>query len=172
MSKQLDIAGKRFGFWMAVKQDANNKNGHTQWLCRCDCGTKRLVTLNSLTTGNSTSCGCNHNPDLIGKKFGKLVVIDLSDKNRSRKYWVCQCKCGETITASTYQLREKHITSCGCNKKKRPTSIANNKKFADLTKYRVEFMKKLDQTKLAHKQDGIIILADIDETLRKLTPRT
>jgi hypothetical protein len=28
------------------------------WLCRCDCGTEKLVFIGNLTTGRSKSCGC------------------------------------------------------------------------------------------------------------------
>ena len=33
--------------------------------------------------------------DLIGKKFGRLTVLGLSEKKSGRKsYWVCECDCG------------------------------------------------------------------------------
>jgi hypothetical protein len=172
MSQKLDITGKRFGFWIAIKRGSVSKSGHTQWLCKCECGTKKLVSLNSLITGNSTSCGCNHTPNLVGKKFGNLKVISLdTDKNDGRRYWLCKCKCGNTITTSTYKLREKRITSCGCNSKT-PTSIANNKKHADLIIYRIAFVRQIEKhNSLITQQEGIDILMEIDKELKRLTPR-
>lgn len=34
--------------------------------------------------------------NLVGKRFGKLVVIkqDLSMHKNRRRYWICQCDCG------------------------------------------------------------------------------
>jgi hypothetical protein len=116
LGKKIDITGQRFGFWVAIEPTIKNKNGQTQWLCICECGIKKPVTLNSLRTGNSTSCGCNHNPNLIGNRYNHLVVLKLIEdvKHLNRRYWQCQCDCGKTCIASTHQLTSKYIVSCGC----------------------------------------------------------
>ena len=115
MGKFIDLVGQRFGFWVVVKRAPTNKSGKTQWLCQCECGTLREITANSLRTGNSTSCGCNHTPNLIGNVFGKLTVIDqdtTSKLDKSRRYWHCQCHCGNLVTHSTYELRNLNILTC------------------------------------------------------------
>jgi len=130
MGKLIDISGQRFGFWLAKSLGPKNKNGQTQWLCRCECGKEKLVTLNSLRTGNSTSCGCNHTPNLEKEKFGKLTVLALDNiKCDGRRRWVCQCECDRIITATTYQLRNHKITSCdSCRSKcSRIDFLAENK---------------------------------------------
>jgi hypothetical protein len=115
MGKLIDLAGQRFGFWL-VKSRGINKSGRAQWLCVCECGIERLVTSNSLKTGNSTSCSCNHVPNLVDQHFGKLTVLDAFISNdKNRRYWNCQCRCGNTIIVSTYKLREGIVKSCGCN---------------------------------------------------------
>ena len=57
-----DLTGQRFGRWTVlerVRRSEPRPNGSwTDWLCRCDCGTERLVDAKSLTTGASRSCGC------------------------------------------------------------------------------------------------------------------
>ena len=54
--------------------------------------------------------------DLIGKRFGKLTVIEFYEKRNNRYYWKCKCDCGkETIVmrgwtverALTQPLRER-----------------------------------------------------------------
>lgn len=54
--------GDRFGKWTVLSEAAFhvNPNGATQrqWLCRCDCGTERVVIQWSLRNGDSVSCGC------------------------------------------------------------------------------------------------------------------
>lgn len=118
MAKMIDLTGQRFGFWIVVKPEKNNKNGKTQWQCKCECGRSKIVTTNSLRTGNSTSCGCNHNPDLLNREFGKLLVTQLNDtKTNGRRHWLCKCNCGESIITSTYQLTSGNLTSCGCDVK-------------------------------------------------------
>lgn len=172
MGNRVDIKGKRFGFWVAIEQGENNKYGQTQWLCECECGNKKLVTTNSLRTGNSTSCGCNHCPDLIGEKFGKLTVIKLADEEinniKGRRHWVCECECKRKVIASTYQLRNGRIASCGtikCNKKNKTNKKINkidndNIKEIDITMI-PEFNKLIDEEL---KKD----LSDVHNNVKKL----
>ena len=118
MGKLIDLTGQRFGFWLVQNRTINSK-GKVQWMCVCECGKKKNVTANSLRTGNSTSCGCNHKPDLINKSFGRLKVLGITARNdKSRRYWICRCKCGNTLVVSTYKLRQKITTSCGCEQNK------------------------------------------------------
>ena len=114
MGKMIDLVGKRFGFWLVKERGKNSKTGQIQWLCTCECKKEKLITSNSLRSGNSTSCGCNHKPDLVGEKFGRLTVKSLAtSQGNGRRYWICTCDCGKEITVSTYSLREKHVISCG-----------------------------------------------------------
>ena len=112
MGKLIDLTGQRFGFWVAKKRGANNKSGQSQWICKCECGKKLLITSNSLRTGNSTSCGCNNSPDLTALSFGLLKVINQSNTKFGRKYWNCKCSCDNYIIVSTYKLRNHIIDSC------------------------------------------------------------
>jgi len=51
-------ANARFGAWTVLSQGPNGVSRRTRWLCRCDCGTERLVSTIHLTRGTSKSCGC------------------------------------------------------------------------------------------------------------------
>lgn len=86
---------------------------------------KKNITTNSLRSGNSTSCGCNHAPDLTNSHFNSLNIIKLDDskKNQSKRYWLCKCVCGTFISVSTNQLRNNIITSCGCMLKYQITQL-------------------------------------------------
>ena len=53
---------------------------------------------------------------IIGKRFGRLVVIDLDhvdEKNKST-WWRCRCDCGNEIISYRGGLTSGDITSCGC----------------------------------------------------------
>ena len=54
--------------------------------------------------------------NLIGQRFGKLVVIEESKRRRheGRACWVCQCDCGNTTIVETKHLRNGETRSCGC----------------------------------------------------------
>lgn len=55
--------------------------------------------------------------DLIGRRFGKLVVVRLVGKDKHyNKIWECKCDCGNVVTVRQGHLRSGHMTSCGCNK--------------------------------------------------------
>ena len=56
--------------------------------------------------------------DLTNQRFGKLKVL-YRDKNRSGTYWICQCDCGNIVSARRDQLtRSKYPKrSCGCDLK-------------------------------------------------------
>lgn len=64
--------------------------------------------------------------DLTGKKFGKLLVIKIADKELWKTYsktkrvsWVCKCDCGNEVIYSTPQLCYYKNKSCGCIKKEK-----------------------------------------------------
>ena len=163
MGKLIDLTNQRFGFWMVKNRGINTKNGHSQWLCLCECGIEKLITSNSLRTGNSTSCGCNHTPDLVGKLFSKLKVLSLNiSENKARRYWVCQCKCGNIIIVSTYKLREKIVRSCGCSSNQIKKTVFTGKKFSDLLDSAIikfaEAEKLIDDSKMLSKMTAPVIM--------------
>ena len=58
---------------------------------------------------------------LIGKKFGKLTVLDIAPKDptlasRCIRY-KCKCDCGKEIIVNSGSLRSGHTKSCGCSRR-------------------------------------------------------
>jgi hypothetical protein len=134
LGKFIDLTGQRFGRLVVIKRTGNDKNGRVMWLCRCDCGGERVVLGSYLKNGDVKSCGCYHMSfkDLIGKKFGKLTVISLDHKkktkNTTKVYWNCICDCGNVKVVEGNSLKTK---SCGCIQKEFEDLIG--KKFGRLT---------------------------------------
>ena len=58
MSALVDITGRTFGRWTVLKLHPKRMNGQTRWVCRCECGTTRIVVGGTLRHGSSRSCGC------------------------------------------------------------------------------------------------------------------
>jgi len=60
LMQSKDITGQRFGRLVAIERAGKPTGTQTtyRWRCRCDCGKIVTVTLNSLTTGKTQSCGC------------------------------------------------------------------------------------------------------------------
>lgn len=71
--------------------------------------------------------------DLTGKKFGRLIVLNISkEKKDNRITWKCKCECGNIKNVIGKALRNGTIKSCGCYSKE---IIKNNakKRFIDIT---------------------------------------
>lgn len=51
--------------------------------------------------------------DLVGQRFGRLLVIALHGL-KPRVRWACACDCGRSTTGTTTHLRSGHKQSCGC----------------------------------------------------------
>jgi len=56
--------------------------------------------------------------DLIGKRYGKLAVIEeLQERKDGRIVWRCQCDCDNHVDVKGVYLTTNETTSCGCAKK-------------------------------------------------------
>lgn len=58
MPQAIDITGERYGRLIAIRRLDRRRNGHTVWLCKCDCGNETEVVIGSLRNGLTRSCGC------------------------------------------------------------------------------------------------------------------
>lgn len=65
-------------------------------------------------------------PDLEGRKFGRLTVIEKVGMTKHNKVlWKCQCDCGNESIVWTHSLISGHTKSCGCIKIERLTKHGN-----------------------------------------------
>ena len=133
-----DLTGRRFSKLIVIELEKKytvvsakgNKRTVTYWKCKCDCGKEVVKSGYALRHGISKSCGCTRTnninrkiPNLIGKRFNKLVVKEfvnselvVSEKGRKRivTYWKCKCDCGKEVIAKGYNLIRESTKSCGC----------------------------------------------------------
>ena len=73
--------------------------------------------------------------DLVGRKFGRLTVVERANdyivpKNGQHQImWKCKCDCGNTTIVRGSTLKNKTSTSCGCIHKQtvREIGCANKK---------------------------------------------
>ena len=53
--------------------------------------------------------------DLVGQRFGRLVVLCDSGKDkRGHTFWTCKCNCGNLKNIEEYNLKHSITKSCGC----------------------------------------------------------
>lgn len=80
------------------------------------------------------SRGGNNFIDLTGMRFGNLTVAKRVEDHISKSgktvsvMWECKCDCGKDIIVQGLNLRNGHVKSCGCYRKK-----FSSKKIDDLT---------------------------------------
>lgn len=123
--------GKRVGrLTLIEKRQVTNGNGTTSggWLCKCDCGTEKVIRTSCLGRQKSSatlSCGClgrenvkkssKHNYQ-SGDRVGRLTLIRKEFEDRGsykRTVWYCKCDCGNETKVDLCHLY-RDTRSCGC----------------------------------------------------------
>ena len=75
-----------------------------------------------LSSGAAQSCGCGRKPPLkewVGKRFGRVVVLEYAGKENGHHMWRCRCDCGREFIVNQSNLQNGQTTSCGCKQKER-----------------------------------------------------
>lgn len=128
--RKIDLTGRVFGHLQVLNEAPPyvSPKGYRQlvWHCKCDCGNECDVMGTHLTSGHTSSCGCEQTSklkprvarDLTGQKFGMLTVLyrmpnRMVGKN-SRVVWHCRCDCGNETDVLSLLLKEGFVKSCGC----------------------------------------------------------
>lgn len=126
-----DRVGQRFGRLIVIERTEirDAAGGTIVWLCRCDCGKTKLAPTKYLVGGNTSSCGCLHRDarieiakgfrlNLLGKRFGRLVVIRIAEElpRTNSPKWECLCDCGRTCFVQANYLSAGRNESCGCSR--------------------------------------------------------
>lgn len=92
---KLEIAGQRFGRLVVVSYVGPDRNGHSLWSCRCDCGGQVQTLVNYLRRGDTKSCGC---------------IKPRRNKGGSRSHG--HCLRGENKATPTYRSWRSMVERC------------------------------------------------------------
>lgn len=112
MGKFIDLTGQRFGRLTVVERAGNDKSGHPQWLCRCDCENITIVGGTQLRSGNTKSCGC------LSRETSAQNIISINQthgQSNTRLYYIWRsmkqrCMCPTCKSYKDYGGRG--ITVC------------------------------------------------------------
>ena len=78
---RIDLTGQRFGKLVAMYPIySGNKNEHTLWHCKCDCGNECDIDMGNLRSDKSQSCGCTQS------KQEENIIKLLTQANLSFTY--------------------------------------------------------------------------------------
>lgn len=100
------------------------------------CNTPFVCRIESIKKGSTKSCGCHSGKftaerntiDITGQKFGKLTAIHSTGVIGSKNgcyLWEFRCDCGQSVVLPCGWVTSGNTTSCGCNKSKGETKVAN-----------------------------------------------
>ena len=100
--------------------------------------------------------GARNVKNLIGEKFGRLLVMDLYQIGSHGKEYICKCDCGNTTIQRGSSLTSRAVVSCGCNKNEKAVNNA----------YILSSNRDFD---IYHEQKEIIAKNKIGESYNDLT---
>jgi hypothetical protein len=91
-----NLAGLRFGRLVVIvvaRRARRGEGGNTTWLCRCDCGVEKAISISSLKNGMTRSCGCLRREVLknLRTKHGQTKI---RNGRPSYEYWIWQNMLG------------------------------------------------------------------------------
>lgn len=132
MTQVIDLTGKRFG-----KLTVLEHCGSIFWKCKCDCGNIKIIRGQSLREGKTISCGCKKRKDLVGKRFGRLVVIKRLGFINRQTYYECKCDCGNIVKVTSSNLTKGNSTSCGCYAKELASQRQSIHKMSNTRLYKI-----------------------------------
>lgn len=126
-SRYIDLTGQTFNRLTVTKDVGRDNQGGVLWECKCTCGNTHVCRGYDMKSGKIKSCGCLNRElakerggqnfkDLTGLTFGKLKVIEKTDRKQGHNYfWKCKCECGSTSYVSGGNLTSGKVKSCGCS---------------------------------------------------------
>jgi len=112
-----EITSRKFGK-LQIKESKDIFPGSAKkvwWVC--DCGQEKLIKINHVISGKTTSCGsCNQvtAEEIASRKFGKLrikIPQNITIGSNKKIWWICDC--GQEKFVQINCVISGHTTSCG-----------------------------------------------------------
>jgi len=128
------VPGAMFGKWKIIKLHSRDSKRNAHYLCKCSCGTIRVVRSYILRKKISKSCGmCNYRKIKKGQIYGRWLVVDYPEIDYSKKMegkvkCMCICGSGKKRTLSCKKILSKRCLSCGCINKELIHKLTANQK--------------------------------------------
>lgn len=110
MNKLIDLTGQTFGNLTVLERDTDPKRKAVYWICQCTCGNVCSVYAGNLKSHHTTSCGCAKGAGIVGKKIGKLLIIDQDENGLCQ----CKCECGNYCVRTYKSLIQKTAKNACC----------------------------------------------------------
>jgi hypothetical protein len=111
------IEGLKVGKWTTILFARKPNDDKRYWMCKCDCGTQKLVREIDLINARSTQCAqCRFSFKYdIGQRFGSLVIVDRFKSNNgllAKNKFTLICDCGDSSTVDTARINAGKVKMC------------------------------------------------------------
>jgi len=107
------MLGEKYDRLTVIEECDATKNGRKRkaYICLCECGEKRVVLKENLTSGRQKSCGCLSREK--AKNNGKRLVTHGMHKTRVYRIWSQMKRRCQTVSNGAYErYGAKGITVC------------------------------------------------------------
>lgn len=84
MSKKVYTIGKKYNKLFVLKEVGHDKHNHILYLCRCDCGKKKILVGSDVRCGAVRSCGCL----MLSEERAKRSTIHGQTNTRFYQTWI------------------------------------------------------------------------------------
>ena len=85
-----DISGQRFGRLVALRP-AGKMERRVLWLCRCDCGTEKVLSGKQLRNGQAVSCNCTRWDGSNRRTHGCSGGVNATAEYKTWKWMLNRC---------------------------------------------------------------------------------
>lgn len=159
MPKLRDLTGQIFKNVLVESRAPNKRVSQrttfVMWNCKCLlCGNSFVSRGNNLTSGNTTSCGCNNKEcvskaqliDLTGQQIFNWYIENrapdhIRPNGDHKVMWTCLCACGTRRDVLAEKLLNGESKSCGCYRRE----LASKRYTEDLTGIRFGHLLVLER---------------------------
>jgi hypothetical protein len=105
------MAGSRFGRYIVIERHGQDKGRSATWLCRCDCGTAKVVGGYSLRSGRTVSCGC-YGKERVAAAMARRMTHGATDTPAYKSWGSMIQRCTNPNNPKFNRYGGRGITVC------------------------------------------------------------
>lgn len=162
-TKRQDLKGQRFGKLTAISSVINDGQNRSMWKCVCNCGNEVIVRIDSLSRGNTQSCGCSQKEK--AKTTGRNAMLGRHGKDHpTYKHGLTGTKIYKNQAASKRRLKTEQQTPQNIDLEKilsihKLCSFMNSRGNG---KYEIDHIQPLSRGGLHHENNLQILLKTLN----------
>lgn len=107
-----DITGQTFSRLKVIQRHGTNSDMKATWLCRCDCGTEKVISGKELRSGKIKSCGCLNSENTSARNFKHGLAV-RGEKHPLYSTWGrIKDRCHNPSCSDYYLYGDKGVSMC------------------------------------------------------------